>query len=124
MAQEWDDIPRKVRAEVYERDGGCCRICGRWTDTPGLHHITFRSAGGLHVVENLITVGWTPGHDCHLPIAHGPQARLWAPIFATVATSPAGVTALAVARASGSPVFASPRSWRPVRGAQLGVAPR
>ncbi len=94
-------VPAPIRRLVVERDNHCCRICGQWVDVPGLHHITYRSAGGDDVPENLIVVGWTPGHDCHLPIAHGPEARLWRPIL-QVCTSRPELTAMAIRRALGS----------------------
>lgn len=86
-------VPANVREHVIDRDGQCCRVCGRWVETPALHHIVFRSQGGLDVPSNLITVGWLPGHDCHLTVAHGPQARMWRGIFLEIAGRP-GVTAL------------------------------
>src|SRR4051812_3575757 len=66
-------VAADVRDAVIERDGQCCRVCGQWVEYPALHHIVFRSQGGLDVPSNLITIGWLPGHDCHLPIAHGPD---------------------------------------------------
>lgn len=42
-------ITPQVYAEVWERDGGCCVICGKGTDgawTIEAHHIVFRSQGG------------------------------------------------------------------------------
>lgn len=92
-----DDIPAAVRREVLERDGSCCRICGRYVPTPALHHIVFRSHGGLHVPENLVVVGWLPGHDCHLTVAHGPEAGLFRPLLQACTGMP-GVTALALRR--------------------------
>lgn len=92
-----DDIPAAVRREVLDRDGQCCRICGRWVEAPGLHHIVFRSQGGLHVPENLVTVGWTPGHECHLRFAHGPRARAFRSALTVVADRP-GLTAIQLLR--------------------------
>ncbi len=83
MTRETDQVPAAVRAAAYERDGGICRVCGRFTDTPGLHHIEYKSEGGLNVLENLITIGWTPGHDCHLAVVHQSK-RLWQPILKVV----------------------------------------
>jgi len=90
-------VPADVRDFVLERDGSCCRVCGRYVETPALHHIVFRSQGGLDVPSNLITIGWVPWHDCHLQIAHGPQARSWREIFLAIAERP-GVTALQAQR--------------------------
>jgi hypothetical protein len=86
-------VAADVRDDVVERDGQCCRVCGQWVEHPALHHIVFRSQGGLDVPSNLITIGWLPGHDCHLTIAHGPQARAWREVFLEIAERP-GITAL------------------------------
>ena len=100
---EHDDVPASVRAEVIERDGSSCRICGRYVQTPGLHHIMFRSQGGgrtasgLHMPDNLVVVGWLPGHDCHLPLAHGPRAMTFRAALTAVVEQP-GVTALQLIR--------------------------
>lgn len=90
-------VSADVRDFVIERDGQCCRVCGRYVENPALHHIVFRSQGGLDIPSNLITIGWTPWHDCHLPIAHGPDARRWRQLFLQVTETP-GVTALQMAR--------------------------
>jgi len=99
-----DDIPKRVRDFVVARDGSCCRICGQWVETPALHHINFRSQGKregrLHLPENLVCVGWLPGHDCHLPIAHGPRALVVREVLWAIAEHP-HLTALQVARANG-----------------------
>ena len=100
---EHDDVPASVRAEVIERDGSSCRICGRYVQTPGLHHIMFRSQGGrrtpsgLHMPDNLVVVGWLPGHDCHLTRAHGPRAMTFRAALTAVVEQP-GVTALQLIR--------------------------
>lgn len=85
MTRESEQVPARLRAEVYERDDQCCRVCGRFVEYPGLHHIEYRSEGGLNVIENLITIGWTPGHDCHLAVVHQSK-RLWQPILKVVVT--------------------------------------
>jgi 5-methylcytosine-specific restriction endonuclease McrA len=92
-----DKVPAAIRKTVIERDQHCCRICGRWVEIPGLHHIVFRSQGGLDVAENLIVVGWTPGHDCHLTVAHGARAQVFRPLLLSAAATP-GVTALQLYR--------------------------
>lgn len=89
-------LPRDVREAVIERDGSCCRVCGRFVEHPALHHIEYRSEGGLDVVENLIVVGWLPGHDCHLPVVHA-NKRLWQPVLKQLTLTP-GVTGLQVVR--------------------------
>lgn len=90
-------VPTRVREFVVDRDGECCRVCGRYVETPALHHIVFRSQGGLDLPSNLITIGWLPGHDCHLTIAHGRNARYWREIFLAIADRPE-LTALQVSR--------------------------
>lgn len=47
------DISPAVKKAVYERDGGCCVICGR----PGLSNMHYvpRSSGGLGIEENVVT---------------------------------------------------------------------
>lgn len=67
--------------KVFNRDGGCCRICGRALkfncDDPredaDAHHIIFRSAGGPNETWNLITVCAFP---CHRQI-HRRMPNLW-----------------------------------------------
>jgi 5-methylcytosine-specific restriction endonuclease McrA len=93
-------VPADVRDHVIERDASCCRVCGRHVEYPALHHIVFRSQGGLDIPSNLVTIGWLPGHDCHLPIAHGPKARTVREVLLHIAERP-GVTALQVARWNG-----------------------
>lgn len=95
-------VPSKVREYVIERDASCCRVCGRYVEHPALHHIVYRSQGGLDLPSNLVTVGWLPGHDCHLTIVHA-NKPIWQPILLEVAEHP-GVTALAW------------RRWREERG--------
>lgn len=49
------DIPDKVRKAVLKRDRNRCRFC-RTADALHLHHVVYRSSGGLHVEHNLITL--------------------------------------------------------------------
>ena len=50
------DISAKVKKEVWERDGGRCVICGNKINVmPNAHYIP-RSAGGLGVAENILTM--------------------------------------------------------------------
>jgi 5-methylcytosine-specific restriction endonuclease McrA len=65
--REDEHIPDDLRAFVLDRDGRCCRVCGRYVEYPALHHIEYRSEGGLDVPSNLITIGWLFDHDCHCP---------------------------------------------------------
>ena len=53
------DISQKVKEEVYERDKGCCIICGS-PGQPNSHYIR-RSAGGLGIPENVVTMCF----NCH-----------------------------------------------------------
>lgn len=91
------NVATHVRALVLERDGSCCRVCGRYTEDPGLHHIRYRSEGGPDTVDNLITVGWMPWHDCHLGVVHSGPKSLWQPILEYVVAH-GGTTALSVIR--------------------------
>lgn len=45
---------KAVRDEVYERDQGRCRMCGRLGTE--LHHVKFRSQGGRGVSTNALTL--------------------------------------------------------------------
>lgn len=94
-AAETKAIPPALRAEVLERDGGCCRVCGAYVEAPALHHIEYRSEGGLHVIENLVTVHWMYAPRCH-ELAHDNKRR-WQPILKAIAMQP-GVTAFQYAR--------------------------
>lgn len=97
MAREDLTVATSVRAQVIDRDGSCCRVCGRYVSWPALHHIEYRSEGGLDVVENLIVIGWLPGHDCHLPVVHQ-NKRVWQPILKEVVASPVLVTGFQLRR--------------------------
>lgn len=87
-----DLVPADVRDLVIDRDGQCCRVCGQWVNEVALHHVVFRSQGGLDVPGNLVVIGWAPWHDCHLKYAHGPESRLWRRLLLQCAETP-GVTA-------------------------------
>ena len=66
-------IPTDVRAVVDERDQHFCRVCGEYLgpDRRALHHIVYGGddvgMGGrrVHNPDQIITVGWLPGQDCH-----------------------------------------------------------
>jgi len=47
-------IPAKVKARVWERDGGCCVLCGSRNAAPNAHYIS-RAHGGLGIEENIFT---------------------------------------------------------------------
>lgn len=51
-----EDIPLEVRRAVHDRDGRKCRWCGRTNAGIDLHHVTYRSSGGKHTLENLISL--------------------------------------------------------------------
>lgn len=55
------EIPPKVKANVYKRDGGCCVCCGSPMGQPNAHYIP-RSQSGLGIEENILTLCW----PCHL----------------------------------------------------------
>lgn len=101
-AQETLAIPAHIRSEVDERDAGICRFCGRFVgEARALHHIRFGGdevgMGGrrIHLVENLLTVGWMFDHDCH-SILHS-NKNLWLPFALEAAVTP-GVTVLKLHR--------------------------
>lgn len=48
------DIPKKVKDAVFERDGGCCILCGK-RGMPNAHFIS-RQRGGLGVERNIVTL--------------------------------------------------------------------
>lgn len=74
------EIPTSVRIQVEERDMGICRVCGSHTKgQAALHHIRYRSEGGLHLVENLVTVHWMYWPRCHERV-HASK-RLWQPLL-------------------------------------------
>jgi 5-methylcytosine-specific restriction endonuclease McrA len=50
------DIPNHIRKAALERDRWRCRWCGVTNAGLHLHHIEYRSAGGAHTLENLITL--------------------------------------------------------------------
>ncbi len=55
LLRERERIAQSVRAAVDERDGYCCRCCGR-KNGRGIaihhHHLVFRSRGGVDSTEN------------------------------------------------------------------------
>lgn len=59
---EESDISPTTRAICYRRDEYRCRNCGEMETTKlTLHHVIFRSQGGTHRPDNLVTVCWS----CH-----------------------------------------------------------
>lgn len=60
------DISPAVKKRVWERDGGCCVLCGsRVNCMPNAHFIP-RSQGGLGIEQNVVTL-CTPmsENQCH-----------------------------------------------------------
>ena len=53
-------IPPKVKAAVWERDGGCCVYCGSHNAAPVAHFIA-RSHGWLGIEENILSLC----QNCH-----------------------------------------------------------
>lgn len=51
-----EDIPLETRRMVHARDQGKCRWCGRTNAGIHLHHVIYRSSGGKHLVENLLSL--------------------------------------------------------------------
>lgn len=60
------DISQEVKARVWERDKGCCIICGNPQAMPNAHYIR-RSQGGLGIEQNVVTLCT----DCHNEFDNG-----------------------------------------------------
>jgi 5-methylcytosine-specific restriction endonuclease McrA len=66
--EEPKNIPASTRERVLERDRNQCRSCGTGGENKlTLHHIVYRSQGGGHLEENLVTLCL----DCHRDIHEG-----------------------------------------------------
>jgi 5-methylcytosine-specific restriction endonuclease McrA len=61
------DIPPKVKAKVWERDGCRCILCGA-PGAPNSHYIK-RSAGGLGIPQNIVTM-CARCHEAYDSVAH------------------------------------------------------
>lgn len=60
------DISMSVKRKVWERDNGCCVVCGNsYNVMPNAHYIS-RSQGGLGIEQNVVTLctELTP-NKCH-----------------------------------------------------------
>jgi len=93
-------IPKAMRLEVQERDGNHCRFCGRYDENVCLHHVLYGGDVGMgarrqHHPDNLISLGWSPWHNCHW-LVHA-NKRLWQPIALKVVHQP-GLTMLQLNR--------------------------
>ena len=64
-------IPAKVKQRVYERDGGCCVVCGSNRGQPNAHYIA-RSHGGLGIEQNIVTLC----ANCHHAYDNSPMRRI------------------------------------------------
>lgn len=60
------DISQEVKVRVWERDKGCCIICGSPIAAPNAHYIR-RSQGGLGIEQNVVTLCT----DCHNEFDNG-----------------------------------------------------
>ena len=69
-------ISPKVKQEVYERDGGCCILCGK-QGNPEAHYIP-RSEGGLGIKENIVTLC----RDCHYRLDATTERKTLLPLVA------------------------------------------
>lgn len=83
-------IPRAMRAEVDDRDGLRCRVCGQWAgDARQQHHIHYGGdyvgMGGrrLHAVDNIITLDME-----HHDMVHRNKG-LWVPVLEELVHRPA-----------------------------------
>lgn len=74
-----NEFSKKVREQIYERDDGLCRQCGR----PGeeIHHVRYRSHSGRGVFTN----GLTLCHRCHQMVHDNPElAAAWQDTFRAI----------------------------------------
>lgn len=60
------DITQQVKLEVWERDRGCCVVCGNTYNVMPNAHIVPRSKGGMGILTNVVTLctNLTP-NKCH-----------------------------------------------------------
>ena len=66
------DIPISVKKKVWERDNGCCVICGNsYNVMPNAHYIS-RAKGGLGIEQNIFTACTRlTQNDCHYRFDNG-----------------------------------------------------
>lgn len=66
------DIPMSVKKKVWERDKGCCIICGNsFNVMPNAHYIS-RAKGGLGIEKNIFTACTRlTENDCHYRFDNG-----------------------------------------------------
>jgi hypothetical protein len=97
-------IPTRLREQVDARDGGFCRMCGKFLGLRrAIHHIWFggdlQGMGGRrkHELNNLVSLCYLPGdNDCHQR-AHS-RKHHWQPLLTQVVTQPNRVTATQLSR--------------------------
>lgn len=61
--EDQQNIPEDVRQEVLERDNGQCQIDG--DNTVELHHVQYRSQGGEHTSDNILSVSPERHREIH-----------------------------------------------------------
>lgn len=63
---------QRQRERAYERDNGCCVVCGKPAPTGSIHHRQGRGGPDPHRLSNLITVHGSGTTGCHGRIHAGP----------------------------------------------------
>lgn len=68
------EIPWAVKMAVWERDNGCCVVCGNnYNVMPNAHYIP-RSRGGLGIEQNIVTLCTElTENKCHRKFDFGTQ---------------------------------------------------
>lgn len=96
------EIPDSVRRIIDDRDGGHCRVCGKYLGSErAIHHIVFggdeRGMGGrrVHDPDEMVTVCWLGANSCH-DLVHS-RKRLWQPYLLAIVHRP-GTTAMQLKR--------------------------
>jgi 5-methylcytosine-specific restriction endonuclease McrA len=84
-------IPSNTRQWVIDRDASVCRFCGQHVEVPHVHHIIYRSQGGLNLPSNLISLDFR----CHMRVHD--NKPLWLPIMQQLTKTP-GVNGLQLLR--------------------------
>lgn len=70
------EISQTVKRHVYERDKGCCVLCGSPNGLPNAHYIG-RAQSGLGIEKNIVTL--CP--ECHREYDHTPARREIKPVL-------------------------------------------
>lgn len=67
---KYTNIKTETKKLVWDRDGGCCVLCGKHVSVFNSNaHIVPRSQGGLGVKENIVTLCNT----CHYELDNTPK---------------------------------------------------